>query len=79
MYSDFYDEKDDSDANLGQRSVSLVSELLGSSMWRGSNMPNNYASADTVRNHDTSLSHHPRPTLQQERKKTSGRVGKITL
>jgi hypothetical protein len=32
MYSDFYDEKDDSDANLGQRSVSLVSEVLRSSM-----------------------------------------------
>jgi hypothetical protein len=27
MYSDFYDEKDDSDCNLGQRSISLVSEL----------------------------------------------------
>jgi len=56
MYSDFYDEKDDSDANLGQRSVSLVSELLGSSMWRDQ-MCIVSATADTMRNHDTSLSH----------------------
>jgi hypothetical protein len=27
VYSDFYDEKGDSDGNLGQRSISLVSEL----------------------------------------------------
>jgi len=28
MYSDFYDEKDGSEASLGQRSISLVSEVL---------------------------------------------------
>jgi len=79
MYSDFYDEKDDSDVNLGQRSVSLVSVLLGRSMWWDQMcqiiMPRLTQCATT-----TLLFHsHPRSTLQQERKKTSGRVGKITL
>ena len=65
MYSDFYDEKDDSDANLGQRSVSLVSELLGSSMWRDQMcqiiMPWQTQCATA-----TLLFHtYPRPTLQQ--------------
>ncbi|KAJ9589038.1 hypothetical protein L9F63_017682, partial [Diploptera punctata] len=27
MYSDYYEEKDESDVNLGQRSISLVSRL----------------------------------------------------
>jgi hypothetical protein len=72
MYSDFYDEKDDSDANLGQRSVSLVSELLGSWMW-WDQMCQIITPRLTQCATTTLLFHtHSRPALQQERKKTGG-------
>jgi hypothetical protein len=54
MYSDFYDEKDDSDANLGQRSVSLVSELLGTSMYQIIMPPLTQCTATTLLSHSTS-------------------------
>lgn len=79
MYSDFYDEKDNSDANLGQRSVSLVSELLGSSMWWDQMCQIIMLQLTQCATTKLHLHTHPRPTLQQEtKKKTGGRVGKST-
>ena len=41
-------------------------------------MPNNYAMADTMRNRDTSLSHLSTSYVAAGRKKSDGRIGKIT-